>query len=71
MAPSNVKVSLKMSDLKQWHARWIVEMYDYLTQQKGLILSGIEKAGITEAVKSANKVFARRENFFTEKRALG
>ena len=34
VAQSNVKVLLKMSDLKHWHARWIVEMYDYLTQQE-------------------------------------
>ena len=34
VAQSNVKMLLKMSDLKHWHARWIVEMYDYLTLQE-------------------------------------
>ena len=56
-----------MSDLKPLHARWIVDMYTYLKQQKGSILNGFDKAGITEAVKSANEVFARIENLFSEK----
>ena len=70
MAPVNVKVSLKMSDLKSLYARWIVEINDYLRQQKGSILNGFDKAGITETIKSANEVFTRIENPFTEKRAL-
>ena len=45
-------------------------MYDYLKQQMESILNGFDKAGITEAVKSANKVFARIGNPFTEKREL-
>ena len=59
-----------MADLKPSHACWIVEMYDYLKQQKGSILIGFHKAGITEAVKSAKEVYVRIENPFTEKRAL-
>ena len=70
MAPGNVKVWLKMSDLKSLFVRWTVEINDYLRQQKGSILNGFDKAGITEAVKSANEVFIRIENPFTEKRAL-
>ena len=66
----NVKVSLSMSDLKTFHARWIVEMCDYLKQRKGSILNGFDKAGITEEVKSANQVFVRHENTFTEKTTL-
>ena len=46
-----------MSDLKPWHAHWIVEMYDYLKKRKEFILIGFDKAGITEAVKSANEIF--------------
>ena len=45
-----LKVSLKMSNLKPLHARWIVKMYGYLKQQKGSILHGFDKAGITEIV---------------------
>ena len=60
---------MKMSNLKPLHVRWIVDMYTYLKQQKESILNGFDKAGITEAVKSANEVFAKIENPFTEKRA--
>ena len=69
VAPGDVKESMKMFDLKALHARWIVDMYTYLKQQKESILNGFDKAGITEAVKSANEVFARIENLFVGKRA--
>ena len=32
--PGDVKVSVKMSNLKPLHARWIVDMPTYLKQQK-------------------------------------
>ena len=64
-----MKVSMKKSDLKPLHARWVVDMYAYLKQQKESILNGFDKAGITEAVKSANEVFPRIENPFAEKQA--
>ena len=57
-----------MSDLKPLHERWIVEMHTYLKQQKESIQNGFDKGGTTEAVKSANEVFARTENSFAEKR---
>ena len=60
VAPDDVKISMKLSDLKPLHARWIVEMFDYLKQQNGSIVNGFDKAGITEAVKSANEVFSKR-----------
>ena len=58
-----------MSDFKPLYAHWIVDMYTHLNQQKESILNRFDKAGITEAVKSANEVFARIENPFAEKRA--
>ena len=30
VAPGDVKVSMKLSDFKPLHARWIVEMFDFL-----------------------------------------
>ena len=67
-AAGDEKVSMKMSDLKPLHARWIVEMFDYLKQQNESIVNGFDKAGITEAVKSANEGFSRIEIPFTQKR---
>ena len=67
-APGDVKVSLKLSDLKPLHAKWIVEMYGYLKQQKESVVKGFEKAGILDAVKMAQEVYAKCENPFDEKR---
>ena len=67
-APADVKVSLKLSGLKPLHAKWIVEMYDFLKQEKSSIIKGFEKAGILEAVESAKAVYTRCENPFDEKR---
>ena len=58
-APGEVKISMKLSDLKPLHARWIVDIFVYLKQQNESIVNGFDKAGITEAVKSANEVFSR------------
>ena len=52
----DVKVSLKLSDLKPLHAKWMVEMYEYLKQQKESIIKGFEKAGIIKTVKSVQDV---------------
>ena len=41
VAPGDVKVSMKMSNLKLLHARWIADMYTYLKQQKESILNWI------------------------------
>ena len=68
VAPGDVKVSIKLSDLKPLHEHWIVEMFDYLKQQNESIANGFDKTGITEAVKLAKEVFARIENPFTQKR---
>ena len=67
-AAGDVKVSLKLSDLKLLHAKWIVEMYGYLKQQIESVVKGFEKAGILEAVKMPQEVYARCENPFDEKR---
>ena len=67
-APGDVKISLKLSDLKPLHAKWIVEMYGYLKQQKESVVKDFKKAGILEAVKMAQEMYARCENPFDEKR---
>ena len=67
-SPGDVEVSLKLSDLTLLHAKRVVEMYEYLKQQKESVIKGFEKAGIMEAVKSAQDVYTRRENPFDDKR---
>ena len=58
VAPGNVKVWLKIFDLKFLHAGWIAEMHDYPKQEKGLILNGFDNADVAESVKSAKEIFA-------------
>ena len=63
----HVKVSLKLSDLKPLHARWIVETSNnYLKHQNDSIIKGFDAAGISEAITFANDVFTRIENPFDE-----
>ena len=52
VAPGDVKVSLKLSDLKALHARWIVETQNHLKPQ-----NAADAAGISEAIVCANDVF--------------
>ena len=68
VAPGNAKVSLKLSDLKPLHARWIVETYNHLKHQNDSIIKGFDAAGFSEAITCANDVFTREENPFDEQR---
>lgn len=63
-SPADVQVSLKLSILKPLHAKWIVESYNHLKEQKDSIIKGFESAGILEAIESANTVYTRIENPF-------
>ena len=64
IAPGDVKVSLKLSNLKALHAKWIVDLYNHLRKQNESIIKGFDATGITEAIKFANDVFTRVENPF-------
>ena len=67
VGPDNVKVSLKLSDLKPLQARWIVETSNnYLKHQNDSIIKGFDAVEISEAITFANGVFTRIENPFDE-----
>ena len=68
VAPGDVKVSLKFSDLKPLHARWMVETYNHLKQSSHFIIIGLDAAEISEAITCANDVFTRLVNTFEEQR---
>ena len=57
VAPGDVKVSLKLSDLKPLHARWIVEIYNHLKHQNDSIIKGFDAAGHSEAIACAKDIF--------------
>ena len=64
ITPGRVKVSLKLSDLKPLHAKWIVDTYNQLRKQNDSVIKGFDAAVITEMIKVANDVFTRVENSF-------
>ena len=48
------------------HAKWVVEKYEYLKEQKESVIKGFEKSGIMEVVKSAQDIHRRSENPFDD-----
>ena len=64
--PKDIKVSMKLSELKPLHAQWIVGTYNYMQTQNESIVKGFDKAGITEAVVRANDVMVKCENPFED-----
>ena len=68
VAPGDVKVSLKLSDLKPLHARWIVEIYNHLKHQNDSIIKSFDAAEINEAIACAKDIFTQVENLFVEPR---
>ena len=68
MAPGDVKVSLKLSDLNPLQAKWIIDMHNDLRKQNDFIIKDFDAEGITEAIKFANDVFTRVENPFDKHR---
>ena len=47
-----IEIKLHLSKLKPLHAKWLVDLYNYLTSVKGqeIIANGWKSAGITEAI---------------------
>ena len=64
--PTQVKVSTRLRDIKPMHARWIVDLYNYLQSEREIITHGFDSAGITEAATRANDVMMKVENPFRE-----
>ena len=64
IVPTDVKISPTLSVLKPLHARWIVELYQYLCNEVEMIRSGFRAAGIIEAIKNTQEVMERVENPF-------
>ena len=66
-SPADAKFSLKLSDYTPLHAKWMVERYEYLKEQKQSVIKRFGKAGIMEAVKSAQDIYTRCENPFDDR----
>ena len=57
VAPGDVKVSLKLGDLKPLHPQWIVEIYNHLKHQNDSIVKSFDTAGIRERDYHMSKQF--------------
>ena len=64
--PVDVQVSLGLTEMKVMHAKWILELYNYLCRQNKIILNGFKAASFSEVVESANTVLEKIENPFSE-----
>ena len=64
--PTDVKILSKLSDLKPIHARWIVDWYNHVIEEKKMIVRGFNSAGISEAVQNAEDIYEKIENPFRE-----
>ena len=61
----NIDISLKLSIMKPFHAKWIIEVYDYMTSGDGkpICLKGSEVAGIVGAVSKGLEGMAHIDPF--------
>ena len=67
---TEVKITSKLSDPKPLHASWILDLYEYLKKETGMIIKGFDSTGITEAVNNAQTVYIKIENPFRSQEAL-
>ena len=62
----NFKVSAKLSDMNPLHAQWIVDLYNYMREEKDTIINGFKSAGVTEVIVPAEEIVTKVENPFCE-----
>ena len=59
-------VSLQFSVIKPPHAKWTVDLYNFLKEEKEKIMNGFRAARITEAINDAKNVKEKLEKPFVE-----
>ena len=57
--PTKVKTTAKLSDLKPFHASWIVDLYEHFKKETRMIIKGFNSTGITEAANNAQSVYEK------------
>ena len=48
--PHEIKVDVRISILKPFHAAWVTKFYDKMQNETDIILNGWKRSGITDAV---------------------
>ena len=53
----DVEVDFRLSKIKPLHAQWLIDMYNYLTTEKGIqiVMKGWKKAGIVDVLKGPSR----------------
>ena len=64
--PADIRVTLKLSNLKPLHASWIVDLYKRLSGNQEIIVHGFDSARMSEAVTKASAILGKVENPFRE-----
>ena len=52
--------------MKPIHARWVVDWYNHVIEEKEMIVTGFSSSGISEAVQNAEDIYEKNENPFIE-----
>ena len=64
VSPADVKISMKLTRIKELHAKWIHELYDHMRKSPDIITNGFSAAGIHEACLNARTYVTRVDNPF-------
>ena len=64
VSPADVKISLRLTRIKELHAKWIYELYEHMKERPEIITNGFEAAGINEAFVNARAYVTRVDNPF-------
>lgn len=59
-------MSLQFSVIKPPHAKWTVDLYNFLKEEKEKIMNGFRAARITEAINDAKNVKEKLEKPFVK-----
>ena len=60
----DVKIDRNLRIIKPLHAKWIVELFNIIKEEKEKIINGFNSAGITKANQSVKIVLEKVENPF-------
>ena len=63
---ADVKISLELSVIKPLHAKWIVDLYNTLKDNKKMTINSFKSLGITETIENAKDMVEKVENPFKE-----
>ena len=63
--PMDAKVSVKLTNMKPLHAKWLSEFYNYINSSDGhdIICNGCLRAGNTDAIKMGSLKLPSRDSF--------